>query len=54
MRSPELARGSASATVAGKVPHRQVPWHSAATCLRGKGFPAEVQVRSNATSRLEE
>ena len=42
VRGPELARGSATATLAGKGPHGQVPRHSAATCLRGKGFPAEV------------
>ena len=41
---PKFARGSASATLTGKVPHRQVPRHSAATCLRGKGFPSDPHV----------
>ena len=53
VRGPELARGSATATLAGKGPHRQVPRRSAATCLRGKGFPAAVHVPPNSTKRLE-
>ena len=49
VRGPELPRGSATVTVAGDFLHRQVPQHSAATCLRDMGVPAEPHVLPNST-----